>query len=105
MTITSHTPSTTMTLLQALIPTNFAKQPSKKFQRKHQQYLKHKKAVKIARLVDQLTMEQLARKAKKQLSLSSIPTPNVHLLVTSDLGTGNTNSNRSSIFQKSPMQI
>jgi len=74
-----------MTLLQSLIPTNFAKQPSKKFERKHQAYLKNKNAVKIARLVDKLTMEQLARKAKMQLSLTSTPsTPNVHRTVTND---------------------
>ena len=74
-----------MTLLQSLIPTNFAKQPSRKFERKHQQYLKIKKAAKIAWLVDQLMIEQLARKAKKQLSLSSIPTPNVEVLFPMDL--------------------
>jgi hypothetical protein len=84
-----------MTLLQSLIPTNFAKLPSKKFERKHRQYLKNKQAAKIARLVDQLTMEQLARKAKQQLSLSSIPTPNDDLHVAMDLNIGN-DSNSSS---------
>jgi hypothetical protein len=87
--IAPHLVSTTMTFLQSLIPTNFAKKPSKKFERKHQQYLKNKKAIKIARLVDQLTMQQLARKAKQQLSLSSPPTPTVDVPVPLDLNTGN----------------
>jgi hypothetical protein len=86
----------TMTLLQSLMPTNFAKQPSKKFERKHRQYLKNKKAVKIVRLVDQLMMEQLARQAKMQLSLSSNPTSDVDALVTRDPNIGN-DSNSSSV--------
>jgi hypothetical protein len=72
------------------MPTNFAKQPSKKFERKHRQYLKNKKAAKIARLVDQLTMQQLARKANMmQLSLPSNPTSDVDTLVTRDPNIGN----------------
>jgi hypothetical protein len=84
-----------MTLLQSLIPTNFAKQPSKKFERKHRQYIKHKKAVKIARLVDQLMIEQLSRKANKQLSLSPPPNPHVDLPDTMDLNTGNASDSSS----------
>ena len=60
-----------MALLQSLMPTNFAKLPSKKFQRKHQQYLKNKHLVLMARRADKLMVEQLARKARLQLSLHS----------------------------------
>jgi hypothetical protein len=81
------------------MPTNFAKQPSKKFERKHRQYLKNKKAVKIAQLVDQLMMEQLACKATMQLSLSSNPTSDVDALVTRDPNIGN-DSNSSSVAHK-----
>ena len=84
-----------MTLLQSLIPTNFAKLPSKKFERKHRPYLKTKKLATFARRADQLMIEQLARKAQQQLSLSPIPTPSVYLPVTRDLATAP--------FQKSPM--
>ena len=76
-----------MTLLQSLIPTSFSKLPSKKFERKHRQYLKNKKLATIQRLADQLMIEQLASKAQKQLSLSSTPNPNGHLLVARDEGT------------------
>ena len=75
-----------MTLLQSLIPTNFAKLPSKKFERKHQQFLKHKKLAIIQRRADQLMIEQLARKAQKQLSLIPIPSFNADILIASDLG-------------------
>ena len=81
------------------MPTSFAKQPSKKFERKHRQYLKNKKAAKIARLLDQLMMEQLARKATMQLSLSSNPTPNVDPLkpriTTRDLNIGHVSDSSS----------
>ena len=90
-----------MTLLQSLIPTNFAKLPSKKFERKHRQYLKNKKLATFARRADQLMIEQLARKAKKQLSLSPVPTTNVDLLVTSDLAVATTTGS----FIKSPMRF
>jgi hypothetical protein len=65
-----------MALLQSLIPTNYSKLPSKKFQRRHQQYLKNKKLATIARRADQLMIEQLARKAQKQLFISPTPNPN-----------------------------
>jgi hypothetical protein len=74
-----------MTLLQSLLPTNFSKQPSKKFERKHRQFLKHKKLAIIQRRADQLMIDQLAQKAQKQLSFIPIPTPNSDLLVASDL--------------------
>ena len=63
-----------MALLQSLIPTNFSKLPSKKFQRKHQQYNKNKQLATFSRMADQLMIQQLALKAKK-LSLNSISTP------------------------------
>ena len=84
-----------MTLLQSLIPTNFAKVPSKKFARKHRELLKYKQLALIQRRADQLMIKQLARKAQKQLSLMPTPNPNVDLLVTSDLGIGH-KSNSSS---------
>jgi hypothetical protein len=77
-----------MTLLQSLIPTNFAKVPSKKFARKHRELLKYKQLALIQRRADQLMIEQLERKAQKQLSLMPISKPIVDLLVSSDLGTG-----------------
>jgi hypothetical protein len=74
-----------MTLIQAPLPTNFAKLPSKKFERKHREFLKHKKLAIIQRRADQLMIEQLARKAKKQLTLNPTPISNDDPLVTSDL--------------------
>ena len=65
-----------MALLQSLIPTNFAKLPSKKFQRKHRQYLKNKHLASIARRADELMVEQLAQKAQKQLPLRPTHTSN-----------------------------
>jgi hypothetical protein len=80
-----------MTLLQSLIPTNFAKQPSKKFERRHRQYLKNKKLATIARRVDQLMIKQLALKAQKQLSLSPISHPHDEIFFTSNPDKGNDN--------------
>ena len=74
-----------MTLLQSLIPTNFAKVLSKQFARKHREQLKYKQLALIQRRADQLMIEQLARKAKKQLTLNPTPFPKDDLLVTSDL--------------------
>jgi hypothetical protein len=95
-----------MTLLQSLIPTNFAKQPSKKFERKHKQYLKNKRLATIARRADQLMIDQLAQKAKKQLSLSTIPTSNVDSIITSDpdLSNDSDDSDSSAHYKKSPIQ-
>jgi hypothetical protein len=78
-----------MALLQSLIPTNFSKLPSKKFQRRHQQYIKNKKLAIMARRADQLMIDQLARKAQKQLSLSPNPNPHEYLPFTSDPDHGN----------------
>jgi hypothetical protein len=73
-----------MALLQSIIPTNFSKLPSKKFQRRHQQYIKNKKLAIMARRADQLMIDQLACKAQKQLSLYPNPNPNEYFYFKTD---------------------
>jgi hypothetical protein len=77
-----------MTLVQSLIPSNFVKKPTKKFIRRQKLYLKNKKKALINRRVEQLMVEQLTLKAKKQLSIAPIHTPSGDLLVASDLEGG-----------------
>ena len=74
-----------MTLVQSLIPSNFVKKATKKFARRQKQYLKNQRKAQINRQVEQLMVEQLTRKAKKQLFISPIATPSGDLLVASDL--------------------
>ena len=73
-----------MTLVQSLIPTNFVKKPSKKFIRRQKLFLKNKKKAIINRRVEELMVEQLPRKAKKQLFIAPIDTPSGDSLVASD---------------------
>jgi hypothetical protein len=76
-----------MTLVQSLIPTNFVKMPSKKFIRRQKLFLKNKKKAIINRRVEELMVEQLTRKAKKQLFIAPIDTPSGDSLVASDFET------------------
>ena len=76
-----------MTLVQSLIPTNFVKKPSKKFTRRQKLFLKNKKKAIINRRVEELMIEQLTRKAKKQLFIAPIDTPSGDSLVASDFET------------------
>jgi hypothetical protein len=74
-----------MTLVQSLIPSKFVKKPTKKFIRRQKLFLKNQKKAQINRRVEQLMVEQLTRRAKKQLFIAPIDTPSGDVLVASDL--------------------